>query len=145
LEAMSAAHRAHTFLSGAGEFPTISGSQLGAHPSAIEYYKTGVPWTYRDLPPWLASMLEEYSTLGLALLVIGAIILMIGPISDMIGGLLETIALGMIRRSSRIAEAGKLTSEDLRRLDRADRLLRWVDSRHEARDVIASLRTAATT
>ena len=56
LEAMTVLHRPPTFLSGAGEFPTLAGAQLNAHPIAMDYYKSGLPWAYRDLAPWIASM-----------------------------------------------------------------------------------------
>ena len=59
LEALSDTHRGPTFISGAGEFPSINGSQLAADPRAEIYYRTGIPWMYRDLPPMLASAIDR--------------------------------------------------------------------------------------
>ena len=72
LEAMSKVHRPPTFLGSAGEFPTPAGSELPVHPVAMEYYRSGIPWAYRALPPWLASSVNHYqlAILGIALIVI---------------------------------------------------------------------------
>ncbi len=72
LDALAKVHRPPTFLSGAGEFPTPVGSQLAVHPLAVEYYRSGTPWIYRELPSWLASAIDRYQ---LALL--GGIVLVV--------------------------------------------------------------------
>ncbi len=68
LEAMEQVHRGATFLSNAGAYPTITGTDLRAHPLAQEYYRSELPWTYRYLPPWLANFVDRYWLLALALL-----------------------------------------------------------------------------
>lgn len=70
LEAMSQVHRGPTFLGDAGEFPTAAGSQLTVHPLALDYYRSGVPWNYRELPPWLGSAIDRYEMPGLGLVVL---------------------------------------------------------------------------
>jgi TRAP-type uncharacterized transport system substrate-binding protein len=64
LEAMSAVHRGPTFLTDAGEFPNPAGSVLTVHPLAMQYYTSGLPWIYRELPPWLASAVDEDQLIG---------------------------------------------------------------------------------
>ena len=141
LEAMSALHRAPTFLSGAGEFPTLAGAQLAAHPQALTYFKSGVPWAYRELPPWLASVIDRYQILGLLLLGIGAIALLLGPISDLGSGLVEAMALGSVRRIDQVTLPARAPTPTQRaRLGRAERVLRWIDPDHPALPTIADIR-----
>lgn len=64
LEAMSIVHRGSTFLTEAGAFPTPAGSVLTVHPLALQYYTSGLPWIYRELPPWLASAVDEDQLIG---------------------------------------------------------------------------------
>ncbi len=140
LEAMQTVHRAPTFLSGAGEFPTLAGAQLSAHPIAMDYYKSGLPWVYRDLPPWLASMVDRYDTIGLGLLLIGTVFVFIGPITDMLGTMVEAVAVGMVRRVDRSAtRTGRITAAQMRSLRIARRLLYWADADHAASPVITGL------
>lgn len=70
LQAMTQVHRGATFLSAAGEFPSISGTDLIPHPLALDYYSAGVPWTYRYLPPWAANFVDRYGLLALGLFVL---------------------------------------------------------------------------
>jgi TRAP-type uncharacterized transport system substrate-binding protein len=69
LEAMAEEHRGATFLSNAGDYPTIAGSELTVQPLAQDYYRAGAPWVYRNLPSWLASFVDHYLLIGLALFV----------------------------------------------------------------------------
>jgi TRAP transporter TAXI family solute receptor len=64
LQAMSEVHRGPTFLTEAGDFPTSVGSVLTVHPLAAQYYASGLPWIYRELPPWLASAVDEDQLVG---------------------------------------------------------------------------------
>jgi hypothetical protein len=70
LETMAQVHRGATFLSTAGEYPSISGTELIPHPLALDYYRNGLPWTYRYLPPWLANFVDGYAVWALVLFVL---------------------------------------------------------------------------
>jgi TRAP-type uncharacterized transport system substrate-binding protein len=70
LDAMSEEHRGATFLSGAGTYPTISGPDLTVHPLAEDFYRSGTPWVYRNLPSWLASFVDHYMLAALAIFVL---------------------------------------------------------------------------
>ena len=85
LDAMTAVHRGPTFLSSAGDYPTIAGSQLPAHPLATRYYRSGLPWNYRELPPWPAGVVEEYLVPVLGVLLFGGICLVGCPHSQAAG------------------------------------------------------------
>jgi uncharacterized protein len=83
LEAMSRTHRAPTFLTDAGEFPTPAGSVLTVHPLAVQYYASGLPWIYRQLPPWLASAVDEDQLIGLGGFLLIALYLVAVGLADM--------------------------------------------------------------
>jgi TRAP-type uncharacterized transport system substrate-binding protein len=70
LAAMAEVHRGATFLSAAGAYPTISGPDLTVEPHAQEYYRSGLPWSYRNMPPWLASFVDRYLLVALAIFVL---------------------------------------------------------------------------
>lgn len=69
LSVMTAVNRKPTLISGVDEFPTASRSALPLLGAAAQYYRTGVPWVYRELPRWLAGFVDRYSTFVLTLLV----------------------------------------------------------------------------
>jgi TRAP-type uncharacterized transport system substrate-binding protein len=142
LEAMSATHRAPGFVNAAGEFPTLAGSQLGAHPAAVDYFKSGLPRVYRDLPPWLASMVESASAIVLPVLLIGILVLLIGPIADGITRLGAISARRAIQRIDR-ASAQSVSAVDLVRLERAERRLNRTDPGHDWAPLIAAIRARA--
>jgi TRAP-type uncharacterized transport system substrate-binding protein len=70
LEAMAEVHRGPTFLSNAGDYPSISGASLTIDPVVQQYYRTGMPWTYRNLPPFLASFVSRYLLLAVVAFVL---------------------------------------------------------------------------
>lgn len=144
LEAMTVLHRPPTLLSGAGEFPTLAGAQLTTHPLAMSYYKSGLPWAYRDLPPWLASMVDAYDTHGLALLLIAAVFVFIGPIADMLAAACEVVALAIIGRVDHgVARTGRLSNLQRNLLGVAEAILQRVATNHIGERVIADIRTRA--
>ena len=70
LDAMAEVHRGATFLSSAGAYPTITGPELTIHPLAQEYYRSGVPWIYRNITPWPASFVDRYLLVALSIFVL---------------------------------------------------------------------------
>lgn len=97
LDALTEVHHRATLLSSAGEFPTIAGSQLKAHPLAEAYYRSGLPWTYRELPPWLAAFVDEYSIVIVAVLLFGILCMTVLYVADAISAI---IRWGAIQRRS---------------------------------------------
>ena len=87
LEAMAEVHRGATFLSSAGAYPTITGTELTIHPLAQAYYQSGMPWIYRNLPPWMASFVDRYLLVALGIFVLCEIYRTakyLGDISDLL-------------------------------------------------------------
>lgn len=68
LQAMDQVHSGATLVTPAGEFPSLLRTAVPAHPLAAQYVKTGVPWLYRNLPPFVARMVDRYLLIGLAFL-----------------------------------------------------------------------------
>lgn len=60
LEAMSEAHRRATYVSRPGEFPSYAGGDLPVHPLVPDFYRSGTPWIFANLPPGLANLIDRY-------------------------------------------------------------------------------------
>lgn len=75
LEAMAAVHRGPTLISTAGTYPTITGSDLDVPPLVQEYYRSGMPWNYRALPPTLAGFIDRYLIYVIGLFVLAELYL----------------------------------------------------------------------
>lgn len=89
LDVLSQVHRGPSFLGDAGEFPTPAGSQLAVHPLALDYYRSGIPWIYRELPPWLGSAIDRYELLGLGLVVLVVLGLVVIWLADVVLAIAE--------------------------------------------------------
>ena len=70
LEAMAQVHRGPTLVSSAGAYPSIAGVDLPVHKLAREYYRSGLPWVYGNLPPALAAFVDRYLLVALAFFVL---------------------------------------------------------------------------
>ncbi len=70
LDAMAQVHRGSTLVSSAGAYPSITGTDLPVHGLAREYYRSGLPWIYRNLPPALAAFVDRYLLVALSLFVL---------------------------------------------------------------------------
>jgi len=125
LEAMTKVHRDPTFLSNAGDYPTITGSQLTVHPLAAQYYRTGLPWVYTELPPWLASAVYQYQLIIVGIFLLISIFIATRYLTELGSIVLETIALSMLRSVERTtAETAETSRLQLRLVNIARRLLK---------------------
>jgi TRAP-type uncharacterized transport system substrate-binding protein len=124
LEAMTKVHRDPTFLSNAGDYPTITGSQLTVHPLAAQYYRTGLPWAYNEFAPWPASAIYEYQPVIAGIFLLSAIFIAAKYLTEMGSFLLESIALVILRSVERSRpETGETPRHQLRLVNIARRLL----------------------
>ncbi len=82
LDAMEKVHHGASFLSSAGDFPTPDGSQLTVHPLAVQYYRTGLPWAYRELPAWLACTLDHDQVLIFDILLVAGLYILAMWLAD---------------------------------------------------------------
>ena len=67
---MNEVHRGATLVSAAGAYPTVNGTDLPVYPLAQRYHLEGIPWIYRVLPPMVASFVDRYLVLAVALFVL---------------------------------------------------------------------------
>jgi TRAP-type uncharacterized transport system substrate-binding protein len=103
LEAMKETHHGATMISDVGEFPSVASTDLIPHPLALEYSKTGMPWIYRNLPLSVASLIDSYLIIGVALLILAEIYKNLKYLAEMTNVVLENVclrALGSIERSA---------------------------------------------
>ena len=70
LRAMDGFHGGATFVNRAGEFPSLTSTELQPHPLAAQYRKTGVPWLYRHFSPFPARMFDNYLPIFIALVLL---------------------------------------------------------------------------
>jgi TRAP-type uncharacterized transport system substrate-binding protein len=144
LEAMTKVHRDPTFLSGAGDYPTIVGSQLTVHPLAAQYYRTGMPWAYSELPPWPASAVYQDQLIIVGTFFLSGMIIAVRYLAELGSIVLETIALSILRSVERPAAGTAETSRLRLRLGNiAQRLLRMTLRRHRGDQPIAPGRPSA--
>jgi TRAP-type uncharacterized transport system substrate-binding protein len=59
LEAAAEAHGAPGIFNRAGQFPAAEPADLPLSATALQYYRSGVPWLQRNLPFWLASLASQ--------------------------------------------------------------------------------------
>jgi hypothetical protein len=124
LEAMTQVHHDPTFLSNAGDYPTIAGSQLNVHPIAAQYYRTGTPATYHELAPWLASAIAEYQFVIAGLFFLIGIFIAGRYLIEMGSLVLASIALAILRGVERsMARTAEASRRQLRLVKFARRLL----------------------
>jgi TRAP-type uncharacterized transport system substrate-binding protein len=131
LEAMTKVHRDPTFLSGAGDYPTILGSQLTVHPLAAQYYRTGMPWAYSELPPWPASAVYQYQIIIVGIFFLAAIFIAVKYLAELVSFVLETIALSILRSAERPTGHIDTSQRRLRLARIAERLLQWTLRGHQ--------------
>jgi TRAP-type uncharacterized transport system substrate-binding protein/ABC-type arginine transport system permease subunit len=99
LEAMTEAHRAATIVSRDSEFPALRPTRLPVSEYAREYYQTGVPWVYKSLPLWLASVIGYYLVLIIPVLIVMPLYNWLGlpQLGDMLSFLRSSLWLRALR------------------------------------------------
>ncbi|MEA2738131.1 MAG: hypothetical protein QOH05_1438 [Acetobacteraceae bacterium] len=103
LEAMKEVHRGTTLISDAGDFPSVSGTELLPHPLAVEYTKSGLPWTYREMPLSIASLIDYYFVIGVTILIMAEIYKNLKYLSEMSNLVAENLCLRMLAHIERSA------------------------------------------
>lgn len=70
LEAMKDIHHGATMVSREEEFPTPRTANLPLKAEAKDFYRTGLPWAFRYLPLWMASIIWYYGALIVPLVLV---------------------------------------------------------------------------
>lgn len=101
LEALTKTHRDAGVLNAADDFPNLLGTQLEPHPLAVAYYRDGIPWTYRDLPPWLASALDRHLLLAAGLLAVIGLLIVATWLADVLAAVLRGLGFLLLGPTAR--------------------------------------------
>ncbi len=141
LEAMTKVHRGPSFISNAGEFPTMAGSQLTVQPIAEEYYTSGVNWIYRALPPWPASVVDNYLLLVVGLYLLSRVFIGLRTVTEAGGSAVTTSALWLLRTVERsTSRTGRLSAMQRLLVWLAEKVLHLSSRRHQSRALVARIR-----
>jgi len=141
LDAMVEVHRGATFLSSAGAYPTVVGTELTIHPLAQQYYLSGKPWIYRELPPWLASFVDRYFLVALGIFVLGEIVRNAGYFARFASFALGSLAVWMLRGAYRSVERnGRLSGPQRLLVRAAERLSHPTSVSTRIDDLLAGIR-----
>lgn len=103
LDAIRKTHHGATLISDAGEYPTIVGSQIEVDPLVAEWYQTGMPWIWRQLPPGVAGFIYSHALLLLVAVLFSGVIITVAFLGDLAGLALAT--LNWVRRRRRPGES----------------------------------------
>lgn len=107
LDAMAAVHHGATLISDAGAFPSVVGTDLLPHPLALEYAKSGLPWVYRSLPLWLASLIDYYLIIGVLIFLVTEIYKSLKYLSELTNFMLEKLCWQVLVHIERRARTGR--------------------------------------
>jgi TRAP-type uncharacterized transport system substrate-binding protein len=107
LEAMDEVHYGSTLVSDPGEFPSVVGTVLAPHKLAAQYAKLGMPWIYRNLPLWFASLIESYLIVGLVIFILIECFKSSKYLGELIDLILQSASLRILRHIERTARPGR--------------------------------------
>jgi TRAP-type uncharacterized transport system substrate-binding protein len=107
LNAMKDVHHDATLISDAGDFPSVVGTDLLAEPLAVDYSKDGEPWTFRNLPLPIASLIDRYLVIGVALLLCAEIYKHTVELGELLNVILEHLCLRTLAYIDRRAVPGQ--------------------------------------
>lgn len=106
LEAMRRTSRGGTLVSNPGDYPSVAGTDLPPDPLAVQYMKSGLPWIYQQLPLWLASLIERYLVIGIAIFICAELYRKFADLAELAHLVVEQTCLWLLGRMERSAERG---------------------------------------
>ena len=123
LEAMKEVHHGATLVSDLGAFPSLAGTELLPHPLAVDYFRGGLPWMYCQLPLPIASLVDKYFVIGIALPLLAEIYKNLKYLRELANAVIEHCCLhplSMIERETARGHAvGRLRLLAVRLAERA--------------------------
>lgn len=141
LEVMSTVDRNGSLVNSAGKFPELTDISLPPHRIALRYQKSGVPWFYRNLPLWLAELVNSYVVIGIVVVLIAELYRPLEYFSAVGSFILDYIWLWALARiDQRIRSGGGLTTFDLKLIDLAERVRHRPSSRDRIDALVARIR-----
>jgi TRAP-type uncharacterized transport system substrate-binding protein len=141
LDAMNELHHGATLISDLNAFPSIDGTDLVPHPLAVTYFKSGMPWTFRNLPLPLASLVDAYLVVGIMIFLVTQIYQTLKYLSELFDLVVERLCLRVLLRIERAAQSGKPASESRRFIVRAiERAMSYQVERERREDLLHRIR-----
>ncbi len=141
LAAMAQQHRASSLVANAGRFPNLVELSLPAAPTAVRFEKSGMPWVYENLPLWMASLIDSYLAIGVAIVVIIEFYRTSVYFSDLCEFLFISMWLGLLanieRRTSR---GGQLRTIDHKLVTLAERTLKRTSRHRRGEELVGRIR-----
>jgi TRAP-type uncharacterized transport system substrate-binding protein len=101
LETMKDVHHGATLISEAGEFPSLTDTNMPPHPITSEYAKSGLPWVYQNLPLPIASLIDRYLIIAIVLLLLKDTYFNITGIFDFFNQMLRAIGIRVLQGIAR--------------------------------------------
>ena len=101
LDAIRKTHHGATLISDAGDYPTVVGSQIEVDPLAAEWYQTGMPWIWHQLPPGVAGFIYSHALLLLVALLFSGVIIAVAFLGDLAGLVMAALDWRRGRRAPR--------------------------------------------
>jgi TRAP-type uncharacterized transport system substrate-binding protein len=141
MQAMADVHQGATLINNAGEFPNLINISLPADPLATQFQKSGTPWIYRNLPLWMASLIDSYFVLGLALVVIIEVYRGFHYLTELVDFLFVNLWLWILMRIERRSRGGqRLTAIERKLVDLAESTLSRTDKHRRSEELIGHIR-----
>ena len=142
LRAMTVVHGPATLVSAEREFPALRHTKIEIDPRAAEFYASGVPWGYRQLPLQWASTVEYYLAIVLPLALLLPIYRWLG-LPD-VPDLLNMLRLALWHRTlmqieKDVARTGRWTRANHTTLDVIRQAVLRPDGSSDVKDLIAKL------
>jgi TRAP-type uncharacterized transport system substrate-binding protein len=140
-DAMADTHHGSSLINNAGMFPNLIDISLPAHWLATGYQKDGMPWTYRYLPRWMASLVDSYLIIGLVLVAVAEMWSSVVYLTELIDLLFVHFWLRILLQIEHRVHTGRgLGSFHLKLVDIAENALLRSDRRRRSEELIGRIR-----
>lgn len=141
LDASHDVHQGQTLISSKGDFPTLIGTALPAHPLAVRWAKDGTPWLYRTFSPFWATFIDRHWLIGLAALLLAEIYRTLRYLYELATLTSQSTALRILRQLDRRLQAGRAPSPLDQRLFRyAERVMEQQNLAQRGRQLLEQVR-----
>ncbi len=102
-------HHSASLTNDVGTYPTFMGLLAEPYPVTQNFSKTGTPWLYRTFNNKIATLIDNYLIIGLAIFLLTEIYRTLRYLYEFLVLSAETTALGVIRRHAKRTQSGKPT------------------------------------
>lgn len=143
LDAMKSSHLGQTLVSPKGEFPSVVGTALDVHPLAAQWTKTGTPWVFAHFSPGLASLIDRYWLIGLAVLLLSEVYRTLRYVFEFMELGAISMALRVLRwLDGRLAAGQALGPASAKLFSVAEKIISRENQTQQARALLERIRSA---